>query len=118
MLKVYTYAGCSTCKTAVKYLKGAGVKYTELPIREQPPTVAELKAMLKANDGNMRKLFNTSGKDYREQGLGEKLPSLSEDEALALLQGNGNLVKRPFAVGDSVHLVGFSEPIWQQALGS
>lgn len=92
--------------------------YTELPIREQPPTRAELKAMLRANEGNLRKLFNTAGKDYREQGLGAKLPSLSEEEALGLLHGNGNLVKRPFAIGDDIHLVGFNELAWQNALGS
>lgn len=102
----------------MKFLKGASIEYTELPIREQPPTIAELKAMLKTNDGNIRKLFNTAGKDYREQGLGAKLPSLSEDEALALLHGNGNLVKRPFAIDGEVHLVGFSETVWQTALGS
>ncbi len=117
MLKVYTYAGCSTCKSAVKFLKSAGVPYTELPIREQPPTNAELKAMLQAHEGNLRRLFNTAGRDYREQGLGAKLASLSEKEALALLQGNGNLVKRPFAIGDNVHLVGFDEVVWQKALG-
>lgn len=116
MLKVYTYSGCSTCKQAVKFLKENDVKYSELPIRATPPTLAELKAMLKAQDGNIRKLFNTAGKDYRDQGLGAKLPDISEEQALALLNGNGNLVKRPFAIGKSTHLVGFNEEVWSKAL--
>lgn len=116
MLKVYTYAKCDTCRKAVKFLKGEDVAFREVPIRETPPSVAELKAMLKAYDGDLRRLFNTSGGDYKAQGLSTKLPSLSESEALSLLAGNGNLVKRPFALGDGVHLVGFKEDEWRAAL--
>lgn len=116
MLKIYTYKGCSTCKKAVKFLKDADIAFTEVPIREQPPTVDELKSMLAAYDGNLRKLFNTSGGDYREMGLGAKIDTLSEKEALGLLHGNGNLVKRPFALAPGLHLVGFDETAWKQAL--
>ncbi|MBL9133115.1 MAG: arsenate reductase family protein, partial [Verrucomicrobiaceae bacterium] len=48
MMKVYAYQGCSTCRNAVKWLKGKGIEHEEIPIRETPPTVAELKAVLKA----------------------------------------------------------------------
>ncbi len=72
--------------------------------------------MLAAYGGELRRLFNTSGKDYREQKLGEKLPDMSESAALALLAGNGNLVKRPFLLGGRVALVGFDEAVWLAAL--
>jgi arsenate reductase (glutaredoxin) len=112
LLKVYTYSGCSTCKKALKFLQGANVDYAERPIREQPPSLEEIRAMWKAYEGNRRKLFNTSGQDYRALGLGAKLDDLTEDEAIALLHGNGNLIKRPFAISPKVHLVGFDEKIW------
>jgi len=116
VLKVYTYAKCDTCRKAVKFLRAADVAFQEIPIRETPPSVPELKAMLKANGGELRRLFNTSGGDYKALGLSEKLPSLNEDEALTLLAGHGNLVKRPFALGDGVHLVGFKEDEWRAAV--
>ena len=116
MLKVYTYAKCDTCRKAVKFLKAEGVAFREMPIRETPPALPELKAMLKAYDGDLRRLFNTSGGDYKALGLSVKLPSMSEAEALDLLAGNGNLVKRPFALGDGIHLVGFKEDEWRAAL--
>jgi arsenate reductase (glutaredoxin) len=72
--------------------------------------------MLAAYDGELRRLFNTSGKDYRELQLGEKLPTMKPAEALALLADNGNLVKRPFLIGPKVALVGFAEPAWRAAL--
>jgi len=115
MLKVYTYANCDTCRRAVKWLRARGIDFEERPIRETPPSGAELRKMLAAHDGEMRRLFNTSGRDYREQKLGEKLPALSEPAAFTLLAGNGNLVKRPFALGADVALVGFEEKTWAAA---
>ena len=113
MLKVYTYAKCDTCRKAVKFLRERGIEFQEIPIRETPPSLGGLESMLHAQGGEMRKLFNTSGGDYKALGLSAKLPELSEAEALNLLAGNGNLVKRPFVVGDGVHLVGFKEDEWR-----
>jgi arsenate reductase len=118
-LKVYTLSNCDTCRRATKWLKARGVKFEERAIRETPPTLPELRAMLaarKAEGTGLLKLFNTAGGDYREQKLGEKLPALTEAQALALLAGNGSLVKRPFAIGGGVALVGFDEETWAAAL--
>lgn len=116
MLTVYTYANCDTCRRAVKWLRTHQIAFTERPIRETPPSPAELRTMLAAHDGELRRLFNTSGRDYRAEKLGERLPSLSDDAALALLAANGNLVKRPFVIGPGVALVGFDETAWAAAL--
>jgi len=114
---VYTYANCDTCRRAVKWLRARGIVFVEKPIRETPPTVAELRVMLAAQGGEVRKLFNTSGRDYRALGLGEKLPAMTEAAALTLLAGNGNLVKRPFLLGPGeMALVGFGEAAWSAAL--
>ena len=117
MLKVYTYQGCSTCRNAVKWLKSQGIAYAEAAIRETPPSLTELRAMLMAR-GQLRLLFNTSGQDYRALNLKDRLPSMSEDEALELLSRNGNLVKRPFAIDaeQKVFLTGFIEEEWGKAL--
>jgi len=116
MLRVYTYAKCDTCRKAVKFLRAQGIAFEEIPIRETPPTRDESRTMLSAQGGQLRKLFNTSGADYKALGLSAKLPTLSQDEALDLLATNGNLVKRPFALGHGVALVGFDETTWRAAL--
>ncbi len=114
--KIYTYANCDTCRRAVKWLRAQNLAFDEHPIRETPPTLAELRLMLAANGGELRRLFNTSGRDYREQKLGEKLPGLDERAALDLLVRNGNLVKRPFLLGAGVALVGFDSEVWSAAM--
>lgn len=114
---VHTYANCSTCRDAVKWLRAHGVVFEEKPIYDTPPTVAELRRMLAFHGGNVRRLFNTSGQVYRALGLGTKLPAMTADEALALLAGNGRLVKRPFVLGDTFGLVGFDAAAWTATFG-
>lgn len=115
-LKFYEYSGCGTCKKARKFLEAHDVEFNAIPIREQPPSKAELKKMLKAYDGNIRRLFNTSGRDYKELKLSEKLPSMSDAEAIDLLAATGNLVKRPFVPAAGGGLVGFKEDEWRALL--
>jgi arsenate reductase len=116
MVRIYTYAKCDTCRKAVKFLRTANVAFEEIPIREQPPSIAELWAALDAAEGNLRSLFNTSGVDYRALEVGKKLPKMTPDAALALLTSNGNLVKRPFAIGLGSPRVGFREAEWTEIL--
>ena len=113
---IYTYAKCSTCRNAVKWLDAHGIAFTEKPIRETPPSRAELERMLAFQGGELRKLFNTSGGDYREMKIGEKLDTMTTAAALELLAGHGNLVKRPFLLTAQVGLVGFKPDVWAEAL--
>ena len=101
----------------MKWLEARKIPFQDIAIRETPPSLAELKTMLKGRENNLRSLFNTSGQDYRAQGLKEKLETLSIDQALTLLSKNGNLVKRPFALDEKagIFLVGFREAEWKTA---
>jgi arsenate reductase len=112
-LKVYEYKNCGTCRKAIKYLASRAISFALVPIREQPPTKAELNKMLEIYQGNIRKLFNTSGQDYKKLKLKDKLAMLSEADAIELLSTNGNLVKRPFVVTKTGGLVGFNEEEWK-----
>lgn len=115
---VYVYSGCSTCRDALKWLHAHKIAFVEKPIRETPPSLTELKQMLGFQNGNLRRLFNTSGLEYRALKLSDKLPAMSEAEALALLAGNGKLVKRPFVLGDKFGFVGFDEKAWSETFKS
>lgn len=116
-LRIYTYTGCETCRKALKFLAERGIAHETVPIREQPPTIAELHAMLTHVGGDLRRLFNTSGQDYKTLGMKDRLPSLSTDEALALLASRGNLVKRPFAITKAAGAVGFKPDEWRERFG-
>ena len=116
-MKVYEYKQCSTCAKALKWLDARGVKYERMAIVDQPPTKTELKSVLAALEkrgGSFKNLFNTSGVQYRELGISEKIKEgMTSAEAIDLLAKNGKLIKRPFI--PSHGLVGFKEDEWKTA---
>ena len=116
MIKIYTYKNCSTCKNATKWLTSQGLEFDEHAIRDTPPTKRELETMLAVYEGEIRKLFNTSGMDYRSLGLKDKLQNLKKQDAIQLLAENGNLVKRPFLLSNTFKAVGFREADWATSL--
>lgn len=111
MVKIYTYKNCGSCKKAISWLKENSIPFEQVAIREVPPSIEEL-TQARQSFSTIRKLFNTSGVDYRTQNLKEKLEELSESDAIALLHSNGNLVKRPFCVQENIYLVGFKADEW------
>ena len=111
------YPKCTTCQRAKKFLDGHGASYTDRHIKENNPTAEELRTWWKASGLPLKKFFNTSGLQYKALGLKDKLPTMSEEEQLALLATNGMLVKRPLVVGDDFVLVGFKEAEWERLKG-
>lgn len=116
-LTAYLHPTCTTCEQARQWLQRRKVAFVEKDIRTTPPTVAELRAMQAAHDGERKKLLNTSGIEYRKQGLAAKLPGMDDAEAHALMATNGMFIKRPFMIGPGVALVGFNEKAWSAAFG-
>ena len=72
--------------------------------------------MLSYKNGNLKRLFNTSGLLYKELGLSSKLDQMSQKEALTLLSQHGMLVKRPFLIEPTFGLTGFKEEEWVNIL--
>jgi arsenate reductase len=112
-LKVYHYAKCSTCRKARAFLDKKGVEYEAVDIVLEPPSQKQLKDAMKKSGLPIKKMFNTSGQSYRDGKFGERLPNLSEGEALAALAADGKLIKRPLVLGDDFALVGFDEPTYR-----
>ena len=106
-MTIYTLKPCDSCRKATKWLKENHIPFQEIPIRETPPSTEDLRRALADLNGDLRKLFNTSGLDYRSLNLKDQLPTFSEDQAIALLASNGNLIKRPFLITDKSTRVGF-----------
>ena len=100
----------------MKWLEDKGIEFTERPIKEENPTYEELKAWHQMSGLPLKKFFNTSGLIYKDLGLKDKLPTMSEEEQLQLLSTNGMLVKRPLVIGDDYVLTGFKEKEWEEKM--
>ena len=119
------YPKCSTCKKAKNWLESNGVEFEDRHIVENNPTADELKAWYEKSGFPLKKFFNTSGLKYKELGLKDKLPDMTEEEQINLLATDGMLVKRPILVaevkrplviGDDFVLIGFKEAQWAEKL--
>ena len=115
-MKFICYPKCSTCRKAKKWLDEHNAEYTERHIADEKPTYDELKEWHEKSGLPLKKFFNTSGMLYKEMGLKDQLPGMSEEEQLKLLATNGMLVKRPLVVGDDFVLTGFREKEWEEKL--
>ncbi len=113
-MKFYGYNKCGTCRKAKNFLDEKNIKYTDIDITLTPPSKSVLKRAIKAK--GMRKLFNTSGVQYKELKIKDIIASMTEAEAIDMLAQNGRLVKRPIAVDQDRVTVGFNldeyESVW------
>ena len=110
------YPKCSTCQKAKKWLDANQISYIDRHIKEENPTVDELREWHKRSGLELKKFFNTSGMLYKEMKLKDKLPAMTEEEKYELLATDGMLVKRPLIVMEDKILVGFKEKEWTENL--
>jgi len=78
-------------------------------IKTDNPTADELREWYAASGLPLKRFFNTSGNLYKQLGLKDKLPAMTEEEQLELLATDGMLVKRPLLIYDGGVLVGFKQ---------
>ena len=110
------YPKCSTSNKAQAWLDANNIAYEFRHIKDDRPTVEELRSWYSMSGLPLKRFFNTSGKLYKDMKLKEKLTTLSEDEQLKLLSTDGMLVKRPLVIGKDFVLVGFKESEWSEKL--
>ena len=113
---VLEYAKCGTCRKALKWLKDNGIEYTDRKIETDNPTEGEIRKWHAESGLPINKMFNTSGKLYRELNLKDKLKTMTDDEKYALLASDGMLVKRPVIVTDDTVIIGFKEEEYKEKL--
>jgi arsenate reductase len=107
--KVYQYSKCSTCRKALAFLAKRGVKVDSIDIVTSPPSKADLRRALSESGLPLKRLFNTSGESYRKGRYGERLATMTDEQALDALAKDGKLIKRPVVLGKNFVLVGFDE---------
>ena len=114
-MKVYSYSKCGTCRNAIKDLEAKKIKFEVIDITENPPSKKVLKSAVKAK--GLQKVFNTSGVQYRELRIKDKIKSMTEAQAIDLLASNGRLIKRPIAVDKDKITIGFNADEYKQVWG-
>ncbi|MDI2031095.1 ArsC/Spx/MgsR family protein [Saccharopolyspora sp. TS4A08] len=107
-MEIWVNPACSKCRSAVSELDAAGAEYTVRRYLEEPPTVAELEAVLERLGLEPWDIARTGEAVAAEVGLRE-VPKDAEHRGdwLRLMSENPKLIQRPIiTASDSTTVVG------------
>jgi arsenate reductase len=92
-ITVYQKPTCTTCRQVHATLREAGVDFDAVDYYTDPIPAATLKALLRKMGMSARELLRTKEARYKALRLDER--QLSDDELVALMVENPDLIQRP-----------------------
>jgi len=94
---------CTTCRKARAYLEGRGVELHFRDLAKERLSAEELEKLIRTRDH--AEFLNSRNELYREKSMKENPPS--REEAVRLMAGNPNLIRRPVVVAGGRVVLGF-----------
>lgn len=104
MVTIYHNPRCSKSRQTLQLLEARGVKPKIVEYLKEPPSSAELKAILKKLGMKPRDLLRQGEARYAELGLKER--ALSDDALIELMVENPILIERPIVVSGNKAAIG------------
>ena len=95
---------CSKSRGALALLRERGIEPDIVPYLEQPPSPAELRALLQMLGIGARGLLRTGETEYDDLGLDD--PALSDEALIAAMSAHPSLIERPIFVHDGRAVIG------------
>lgn len=96
MVTIYHNPRCSKSRQTLALLREHGLEPEVIEYLQNPPTRAQLKAILKRLGLRPRELVRSGEEAYRANGLGDA--SLSDDALLSAMIEHPILIERPIVV--------------------
>jgi arsenate reductase len=108
-ITVYGIPNCDTVKKARTYLDGRGVTYAFHDYKKAGVEKADLKRW--SGQVGWEILLNKAGTTFKKLPDADKA-DIDEAKAIALMQANPSMIKRPVVEGGKTLLVGFKPDIY------
>ena len=93
---LYHNPRCSKSRGALELLRERGIEPQIVAYLDQPPSVADLRQLLRMLGTGARSLLRDGEPEYTELGLSD--PSLDEDALIAAMAAHPRLIERPVFV--------------------
>lgn len=113
-LTMYGIKNCDTIKKARTWLEGHGIAYDFHDYKALGADAGQLAAWVAAR--GWETLLNRAGTTFRGLPDADKA-GLDAEKAIALMQAQPSLIKRPVLVGDAVLLIGFKPEVYAATFG-
>jgi arsenate reductase (glutaredoxin) len=91
--RLYHNPRCSKSRGALELLRERGIEPQIVAYLDQPPSIAELRELLRLLGTGARSLLRDGEPEYTELGLAD--PSLDEDALIAAMAAHPRLIERP-----------------------
>ena len=105
-IKIYHNSRCSKSNAALRAIGSQGAEFTIVNYLENPPSVNELKDVLKLLGITPLELMRTGETVFKEK---VKNKNLSDDELIALMHENPILIQRPIIIKGNKAVIARSE---------
>ena len=115
-MKLYGIPNCTTVKKARAWLAGHALDVAFHDFKKQGVDATWLHQVV-AQTG-WQALLNTRGTTWRQLGDAEKATVIDEASAIALMQTQPSVIKRPVLEHDGRYHLGFAEDHYQSIFGS
>lgn len=113
-MKLFGISNCDTVKKARRWLTDQGIEYDFHDYKKAGVDPTKLKAHVDAF--GWETVLNKKGTTWRKLPDEEKNKVVDAETAIALLQDNPSMIKRPILETDGDPLIGFDAQIWTQRL--
>jgi Spx/MgsR family transcriptional regulator len=104
-IKFLQKPSCTTCRKAKAFLERRKVELEPRDLGKERLSVEEIDALIGERD--YRKFLNTRNELYRTRKMGQNPPT--REEALILMAGEPNLIRRPVVIRGSEIVLGYDE---------
>ncbi len=94
--RLYHNPSCSKSRGALELLRARGIEPTIVDYLREPPSIEELRDLLKLLAVPVRALLRTSEPDYTQLGL--EAPAMGEDALVTAMHAHPRLIERPIFV--------------------
>ncbi|WP_343531794.1 arsenate reductase family protein [Pedobacter sp.] len=105
-IKIYHNSRCSKSNAALRALESQNKDFTIINYLENPPSVSEIKDILKLLGMAPLELMRTGETVFKEKIKGK---NLSDEELVALMHENPILIQRPIIIQDGNAFIARSE---------
>lgn len=102
--RLYHNPRCSKSRGALELLNGRGIQPRVIAYLETPPTVDELRELLRLLALPARSLLRTGEEEYATLGLADA--TLADDALIAAMAAHPRLIERPIFVHDGRAVIG------------
>ncbi|WP_048602600.1 Spx/MgsR family RNA polymerase-binding regulatory protein [Rubeoparvulum massiliense] len=106
-VQFYTYPSCTSCRKAKMWLTENGINYEERHLLKDPPSIEELKDIMRLTTNGFDDILSTRSQKYKE--LDMDIEDMNMTQLLEMISEEPRLLRRPLIIDGEHLIVGYNK---------